>query len=131
MRRPSISISRRMPCIRPSGYRNSAAASFFVWRNAAFHTLLRRRTPRRLNRDVPVCYNAPSRGIREEKAMPILRVPLFLSVLILAAACSAPARGPASPAGSGDAAEAPDRIRLMTGETVEGRIVEDGSRQVL
>jgi len=63
--------------------------------------------------------------------MTILRVPLFLSVLILTAACSAPARGPASPAGSGDAAEAPDRIRLMTGETVEGRIVEDGSRQVL
>jgi hypothetical protein len=63
--------------------------------------------------------------------MTILRVPLFLSVLILAAACSTPARGPASTSGSGDAADGPDRIRLVTGETVEGRIVEDGSRQVL
>ncbi|MBV8880432.1 MAG: hypothetical protein JO332_10740, partial [Planctomycetaceae bacterium] len=60
-----------------------------------------------------------------------LRVSSLLSALILLGACSASGRSAAPRAGSGDAKDGLDAVRLVTGETVTGRILEDNGRQVV
>ena len=60
--------------------------------------------------------------------MTTLRASLFLSVLLLSSACSSPGRGSSSRAGSGDATNGLDCVRLVNGESIRGRILEDCSK---
>jgi hypothetical protein len=63
--------------------------------------------------------------------MATLRTSLILSALLLGSACSTPGRGSPPRAGAGDSKDGLDAVRLVTGETVQGRILEDGGRQVV
>lgn len=63
--------------------------------------------------------------------MTMLRASLFLSVLLLSSACSSPSRSSSSRAGYGDATDGLDCVRLVNGESIRGRILEDSGRQVV
>src|SRR3954466_4408941 len=69
--------------------------------------------------------------IREEKGMSRLKICLQLAMLALLGACSTAGRGSAPHAGSGDARDGQDTIRLVNGDVVQGRILEDSGRQVV
>src|SRR5436190_11237770 len=62
--------------------------------------------------------------------MEFLRASLLLSALALAGGCSTPARSAPPRAGTGDSKDGLDAVRLVTGETVTGRILEENGRQV-
>ncbi len=63
--------------------------------------------------------------------MSTLRVCSLLTTLALLGACTTAGRGPAPHAGNGDTREAQDTVRLTNGDVVQGRILEDGGRQVV
>ena len=52
-------------------------------------------------------------------------------MLALLGACSTPGRGSAPHDGTGDARDGQDTIRLVNGDVIQGRILEDGGRQVV
>ncbi|HZE98292.1 MAG TPA: hypothetical protein VE981_14775 [Planctomycetota bacterium] len=55
----------------------------------------------------------------------------ILAVIALNSACSSPGSSPPPRAGSGDARDGLDSVRLVNGEVVKGRILEDTGRQVI
>src|SRR3982750_1759943 len=68
---------------------------------------------------------------REEKGMSRLNVCFQLAMLALLGACSTPGRGSSPHAGTGDARDGQDTGRLVNGDVVQGRILEDSGRQVV
>ena len=70
-------------------------------------------------------------SIREEKGMSRLKVCFQIAMLALLGACSTPGRGSAPHAGAGDTRDGQDTVRLVNGDVVQGRILEDSGRQVV
>jgi len=60
-----------------------------------------------------------------------LNLCLLVAILALLGACSTAGRGSPPHAGTGDARDGQDTVRLVNGDVVQGRILEDSGRQVV
>ena len=68
---------------------------------------------------------------REEKGISRLNLCSLLAMLALLGACSTAGRGSAPHAGTGDARDGHDTVRLVNSDVVQGRILEESGRQVV